>query len=290
MNNLQLRPSERKKAKIKIGLQGPSGSGKTYSALLMAFGLVKDWSKIAVIDTENHSADLYAHLGNYKVLDLRAPYSPERYRKAIEVCESAGMEAIIIDSISHEWEGTGGILEVHGNMTGNSFTNWSKITPRHNAFIQSLLQSPCHIIATIRSKQDYVLSDKNGKMVPEKVGLKGVTREGMDYEFTLVLDLDIKHHATASKDRTMLFMDKPPFMISKDTGEEVRRWCEEGTDVMPINSIDETIESIKSCETLSELNELYRYNEGDAVLLPYFKARKAAILTPKNQLNGQHER
>ena len=99
-------------------------------------------------------------------------------------------------------------------MMGNSFTNWAKVTPRHNNFVQKILQSNSHIIATIRSKQDYVLSEKNGKMVPEKVGLKGVTREGLDYEFTIVLELDLKHQATATKDRTQLFMDKPSFIIT----------------------------------------------------------------------------
>ena len=107
------------------------------------------------------------------------------------------MEVIIIDSISHEWEGKGGILDIHGSMVGNSFTNWAKVTPRHNEFVQKILQSNSHIIATIRSKQDYVLSEKNGKMVPEKVGLKGVTREGLDYEFTLVFDVDIKHQVNS---------------------------------------------------------------------------------------------
>ena len=206
---MELRNAERKQAKIKMGLQAPSGAGKTYSALLLAYGLINDWSRIAVIDTENHSADLYAHLGNYQVLAFEQPFSPERYIQAIEVCEKAGMEVIILDSISHEWEGVGGILDIHGAMMGNSFTNWAKVTPRHNAFVQKLLQSSSHIIATIRSKQDYVLSEKNGKMVPEKIGLKGVTREGLDYEFTIVLELDLKHQATATKDRTQLFMDKP---------------------------------------------------------------------------------
>ena len=83
------------------------------------------------------------------------------------------MEVIIIDSISHEWEGSGGILDIHAGMAGNSFTNWGKLTPRHNAFIQTILQTNKHIIGTIRSKQDYVLNEKNGKQVPEKVGLKG---------------------------------------------------------------------------------------------------------------------
>jgi len=155
---MKLQQAERKQAKIKLGLQGPSGSGKTYSALLLAYGLINDWNKIAIIDTENHSADLYAHLGTYQVLALDKPFTPERYIEAIDVCEQAGMEAIIIDSISHEWEGTGGILETHGAMLGNSFTNWAKVTPRHNDFVQRILQPNCHIIATVRSKQEWVLS------------------------------------------------------------------------------------------------------------------------------------
>jgi len=230
---MDLRKAERTQAKIKLGLQGPSGSGKTYSALLVAFGLVDDWTKVAVIDTENHSADLYAHLGNYNVLSLEKPFNPERYIEAIETCERAGMEVIIIDSISQEWEGSGGILQIHSQMTGNSFTNWNKVTPRHNAFVQKILQSKCHVITTIRSKQDYVLTEKNGKYVPEKVGLKGVTREGMDYELTVVFDLDIKHNATASKDRTGLFMDKPSWVITESTGKRILAWCKAGNTVSP---------------------------------------------------------
>jgi hypothetical protein len=249
---MKLQQAERKQAKIKLGLQSPSGAGKTYSALLLAYGLINDWSKIAVIDTENHSADLYAHLGNYQVLVLDQPFTPERYMEAIEICEKAGIEAIIIDSISHEWEGTGGILDVHGAMIGNSFTNCAKVTPRHNAFIQKILQSPCHIIATIRSKQDYVLSEKNGKMVPEKVGLKGVTREGLDYEFTLVFELDLKHQATATKDRTGLFMDKPSFMISPATGQRILAWCQSG------KTLAEVKVEISQVTTIDQLRDILR--------------------------------
>lgn len=254
---MQLQKASRKRAKIKMALQGPSGSGKTMGALLLAFGLCGDWSKIAVIDTENHSAELYADLGSFYTISLSAPFTPEKYIEAISLCQSTGKEVIILDSCSHEWEGSGGILDIHGNMTGNSFTNWSKLTPRHNGFIQAILQSPCHIIGTIRSKQEYVLQEKNGRMIPEKVGLKAVTREGMDYEFTVVFEIDIKHKVTVSKDRTGLFTDKPEFTISSTTGKLIAEWCSigsESNDVKPSlsNRIDE-------CETIDELLQLYKF-------------------------------
>ena len=223
---MQLRQSSRTQAKIKLALQGCSGGGKTMGALLIAYGITSNWGKIAVIDTESSSADLYAHLGNYQVLSLSEPYTPERYIEAINVCEMAGMEVIIIDSISHCWDY---LLDYHANLQGNSFTNWAKVTPRQNAFVQKILSSPCHIIATMRTKQDYVLNEKNGKFIPEKVGLKAVQRDNLDYEFTVVLDLNIKHQAVASKDRTNLFMGKPEFVITPDTGREILKWCNSAT-------------------------------------------------------------
>ena len=250
---MELRKAHRKQAKIKLALQGSSGTGKTYSALLLASGMAA-WPQIAVIDTENHSADLYAHLGEYNVLQLSKPFSPERYIAAIETCEQAGMEVIIIDSITHEWEGSGGILDIHGNLPGNSFANWAKMTPRHNAFVQKLLESPCHIICTIRTKTDYILAEKNGKMVPEKVGLKGITRDGMDYEFTVVFDLDLKHNAIASKDRTGLFMDRPEKVISREHGIRILQWCNQGTDP----SLEEIIMQVNSATTVDQLRTLYR--------------------------------
>ena len=272
---MELRNAERKQAKIKMGLQAPSGAGKTYSALLLAYGLVNDWGRIAIIDTENHSADLYANLGQYQVLALEQPFSPERYIQAIEVCEKAGIEVIILDSISHEWEGVGGILDIHGAMMGNSFTNWSKVTPRHNSFVQKILQSNSHIIATIRSKQDYVLSEKNGKMVPEKVGMKGVTREGLDYEFTIVLELDLKHQATATKDRTGLFMDKPSFIITPDTGKTIADWCMRG------KTLQELQADIQHADTIEQLRSILRsYPSFRAHLEPLCVRRKEELQSP----------
>jgi hypothetical protein len=182
------------------------------------------------------------------------------------------MEVIVIDSISHEWEGQGGIIDTHSNMVGNSFTNWSRVTPRHNSFVNKMLQSPCHIVSTIRSKQDYVLSERNGKMVPEKVGLKGVTRDGMDYEFTLVLDLDLKHNATTSKDRTNLFSDKAPFIITEATGNAIKDWCNSGIRVSDIE------DQINQCNTIDGLRHiLIKYPEYRKRIEPSVYRRKAQI-------------
>ena len=277
---MELLKAERKQAVIKMGLQGPSGSGKTYSALLLAYGLVKDWDKVAVIDSENHSADLYAHLGDYNVLNIGPPFSPAKYIEAISICEAAGMEVVIIDSISHEWDGAGGILDIHSGMMGNSFTNWSKVTPMHNGFVNKILQSPAHIIATIRSKQDYILSERNGKMVPEKVGLKGVTREGMDYEFTIVLDLDLKHQATASKDRTGLFMDKPQAIITEGTGMIIKEWCMNGVKISDIEI------QIDQCCTIDGLRHiLVKYPEYRTKIEPSIYRRKSQIETLSSVVN-----
>jgi len=272
---MNLRQASRKRVSIKMALQGPSGSGKTYSSLLLAYGLCNDWTKIAVIDSENSSADLYAHLGAYNTVGIRAPFTPEKYMEAIHLCEQAGMEVIIIDSLSHEWEGSGGILDTHSNMAGNSFTNWSKLTPRHQAFIQTILQSTCHVIGTIRSKQDYVLNEKNGKIIPEKVGLKGVTREGMDYEFSLVFDVDIKHHATTSKDRTLLFTDKPEFTITSDTGRMIADWCNSGT---PVVAADVS-KRISETTSIKELLDLYhQYPDFKEVLKPEYEQQKRYLI------------
>jgi hypothetical protein len=283
---MQLRKSERKKARIKMALQGPSGSGKTMSSLLVAYGLCGDWDKIAIIDSENQSADLYAQLGGYNVLGISAPFTPEKYIEAIQLCEKEGMEVIILDSISHEWEGIGGILDIHSNMTGNSFTNWGKLTPRHNAFVQTILQSKAHIIGTIRSKQDYVLTERNGKQVPEKVGLKGVTRDGMDYEFTLVFDLDIKHNAVASKDRTSLFMGKPECRLTIEIGKTILAWCNEGADI----SVDELTYRIGETKSIKELLDLYQtFPQYKQVLKPEYELRKRQILINRevqNDLNN----
>lgn len=266
---MDLRVSSKKQAKIKLALQGCSGSGKTYSSLLLAYGLCKDWTKIAIIDSENGSADLYAHLGQYNVLSLQVDYSPETYIEAIQICENAGMEVIIIDSISQCWDN---LLEYHAVLQGNSFTNWRKITPRFNSFIQKILQSNSHIICTMRSKQDYVLNEKNGKMVPEKVGLKAIMRDGVDYEFTIVFDINMKHHAIVSKDRTNLFTGKPEFVITSATGQIILDWCNDGVNLEMIK------EKIAQAKNIDELTVIYHtYPEWYQQLTSDFMQRKIQL-------------
>ena len=284
---MQLQQASRNKAKIKMALQGPSGSGKTMSAILIAYGLTQAWDTIAIIDTEYSSANLYAHLGNYKVLPLNPPFTPEKYIQAIQLCISSGIKVIILDSLSHEWEGAGGILDMHSNMAGNSFTNWAKLTPRHNALIQEILQIDTHCIATLRTKQDYILVEKNGKNVPEKVGLKSIQRDGTDYEFTLVLDIDIKHNAIASKDRTGLFIDKPQFIPNQNTGIQINEWC---NTVIPIQitplKVSEILEKIDACNTVDALLELYQNTpQHQEQLLPEFTKRRQEILSQTNSHN-----
>ncbi|MFD0964284.1 AAA family ATPase [Pseudofulvibacter geojedonensis] len=275
---MQLRTSERKKAKIKLALQGSAGSGKTYSSLLLAQGLTnKNLSKVAIIDTENGSADLYAHLGEYNVLTLQPPFTPEKYVQAIEVCEKAGMEVIILDSISHCWDE---LLDFHSKLPGNSFTNWNKVTPRQKEFVNKILQSDAHIIATMRTKQDYVLNQKNGKYIPEKVSLKAVQRDGVDYEFTIVFDLDMKHFAVASKDRTNIFSGKPEFIINSATGRKILEWCNSGT------NLQEAREKIKACKDIEELRKLYTQYSNWRELLEYdFKLQKDTINSKEVLLN-----
>jgi len=274
---MELRKTNRSQAKIRLALQGPSGSGKTYSSLLIAHGLCKDWSKIAVIDTENKSADLYAHLGDYNVITLSAPFTPERYAEAIETCENAEMEVIIIDSLSHEWEGDGGILDTHSQMLGNSFTNWSKVTPRHNALVQRMLNSNAHIIATVRSKQEYVLAEKNGKQVPEKVGMKGIQRDGLEYDFTIVFELDITNSATCTKDRTQQFHKIIPYKLDEKIGERIRMWCK----VIKPRDDQYMRDMVNLCKSVEELKTLYKNNKLAKGNEHMFKARAEKLQRQK---------
>lgn len=230
---MQLQQATRKKAFMRLNLSGPSGAGKTMSALRMARGLVGDWAKVAVIDTENGSASLYSHVGPFQTIDLEPPFTPERYIQAIDACLQAGMQCVIIDSSTHEWSGSGGCLESNDKLAaakykGNTWSAWNETTPRHDAFVNKVLQSKCHFITCTRSKMETVMGeDKKVK----KVGMKDMQREGWEYELTVSLSIDRDTHmATPSKDRTNIFEGQQPFVITEQTGELIKQWCESGAE------------------------------------------------------------
>jgi hypothetical protein len=276
---MTLRKASKQKAKIRLGLSAVAGGGKTMSALLIAYGMIGDWNKIAIIDSENGSADLYSHLGEYNVLTIEAPYTPESYIKAIKLCEDTeGIELIIVDSITHEWSGKGGCIEIHSAL-GGRYQDWANVTPRHQKFIDAILSSKCHMITTVRRKTDYEMSkDSNGKMVIEKGGLKEVTREDFEYELTVNLQLSETHLAKASKDRTELFMDKPEFVPTIETGKLLRDWCESGVEPIRFDAEKE----LKNCKNLVDLQAVFlSLSAEDKVKYNDIKDKMKVKLTPK---------
>lgn len=224
--------AEKKRVKLKMAIQGPSGSGKTLGALALAKNLWTD-AKVCVVDTENESASLYADQFDFDTIPLTAPFFTKRYTDCIDAVIKAGYDVLILDSITPQWDGEGGILQRKNEMDmrgGNGYANWLTFTPEHERFKQKIQQSPIHIIATMRSKQEYALqANDKGKTVPVKMGLAPVQRDGFDYEFTLVFDVQQNHFATASKDRTGIFNGLTVNIASPETATSIREWLDRGT-------------------------------------------------------------
>ncbi len=293
---MEIIKASKKKAKIKLSLAGPPGSGKSYSALLLAFGLCNDWSKICVVDTENGSASLYSHLGPFNVIDLKPPYTPDRFIEAIKLAESVS-EVIVLDSAAAEWSGSGGCLEIHEKETAkmkvpNSFMAWATVSRLHHQFIDAILHSGCHVISCLRSKVEYTLTEKNGKQVPVKLGMAPETRNGFEFEVSISLELSQDHFARVSKDRTGLFEGKEPFLITSDTGKLISDWCNEGDDL----EVEVLKSKITSASTVPELLTLFKENPlYQDLLLPLFSKRRSelepnASVTPLSDQNSNgHE-
>jgi hypothetical protein len=226
-----IRQAKRSATKLRLLVSGPSGAGKTWGALQVAKGL---GGRCVVIDTEEGSSDIYDHLHNFDVIDLKPPFTPERYIEAIEAAEQAGYDVIVVDSITHEWSGKGGCLELvdeiaRAQFKSNTWGAYSVITPRHRAFIDAMLRSSAHIIATGRSKTETAQVDDGGRKKVAKLGMKVETRDGVEYEFTTVLDLiHDGHFATASKDRTGIFAGQDPKPITVETGRKLLAWLSGG--------------------------------------------------------------
>lgn len=226
---MPFKKATKKQAKARIGIIGPSGSGKTYTALLIASGLGE---RIAVIDTEHGSASKYADEFDFDVLELDT-FHPQKYIDAIKEAGIAGYDVLIIDSLSHAWAGTEGALELADKNAakygGNKFAAWRDVTPLHNKLVETIITSPCHVIATMRAKMAYIqTTDEKGKTVIKKVGLEPIQRDGMEYEFDIVADMDIDHNFIITKTRCKeldgLVINKP----GRELGEKIRQWLSDG--------------------------------------------------------------
>jgi hypothetical protein len=274
--------AERKKAKLKLNLNGPSGSGKTYSALVMASSLGK---KIAVIDTENESASLYANEFCFDTLPLRPPYNPERFVGAIATAYNMGYEILIIDSVSHEWIGTGGCLEINDEAAkrfkGNTWSAWSETTPKHRKFIDAILQTDMHIITTTRAKTETAVGEK-GKII--KLGMKAEQRDGYEYELTVSLDLLHENKlAIPTKDRTRLF-DPNGEVITAEIGLKLLAWLNDGRSQQEAlqDAFNEALSRIASSNDIAELGIIYtpfRGTDCEAEIAAACRNRKSTILS-----------
>ena len=230
--------ASRKRVYIKIALTGPSGSGKTYSGLQVARGLAGPSGMIGVIDTENGSASLYADTVEFfePSVPVNAPFTVDKYINALGELIEGGCTVILIDSLSHEWSGEGGLLaqkEARDARGGNNFANWAPVTKEHEKFKSAILDSPVHVIGTMRSKQEYAQTGDGGKTKIQKLGAAPIQREGMEYEFSTVFDIAMNHEGAVSKDRTGLF-DGYCGLLGVSQGKALREWLATGGEPVPV--------------------------------------------------------
>ena len=225
---MAFRKAVKHEAKLRLAIAGPSGSGKTYTSLAIATEL---GGKVAFLDTEHGSASKYADLFNFDVMELEAPFHPDRFINAISEAAAAGYSTIVLDSISHAWNGQGGLLELVEDAakrmkTTNSYAAWRDITPIQNRFIEAVVGAPLHIIATMRSKQDYVQEkdDRTGRTSIRKVGMAPIQRDGFEYEFDVFLDMDVQNNAVVSKTRCPALAGKVFSKPGRDIAAIMLEW------------------------------------------------------------------
>lgn len=244
--NMQVETARRERLKVHMLLAGVTNSGKTVSALLIAKGIVAEmypdlqesaqWGLIGVIDTEHRRASLNAQkqvgdtkIGEFHVVNMDAPYTVERYESAFGLLARTGCQVIIVDSITHNWEGLGGILH-KVDQSGGQFSAWGKVKPDLKRFQDLLVSSQMHVISTVRVKQDYVVvANDKGKMAPVKVGLKNITKDDLDYEYAIAFRLEADHIAYPVKDNSDIFTE--PTQLTEEHGKKLYKWAEQGVDV-----------------------------------------------------------
>lgn len=257
MTTLSFSPASKEQAKARIALTGPTGSGKTYTALIVAGGLGK---RVAVIDTERGSASKYADEFTFDTLQLTR-FEPSALIDALAVAAHAGYDALIVDSFSHFWSGTGGILEQVDNAAkrvgaGNSFAGWKEARPMERAMIDAVLAYPGHVIVTMRAKTEYVVdSDERGRKVPRKVGLKPDQRDGIEYEFDIVGELDQENTLVVSKSRAKSLSGMVIHAPDTRFAEVVLEWLDAGR---PAPTVADYVAAASAPEaTYDQLRSLY---------------------------------
>jgi hypothetical protein len=230
---LTVRRAERKQKKFKGAVVGVSGSGKTWTALELATGL-KNGGRILLLDTERSSSTLYADRFDFDVVDL--PDSEVKtYLQGIDLAVKNGYDSLVIDSLSHAWEY---LLEEVENVQKrdrrrNSFTAWAEVTPIYKTLVHKIVTVPIHVVATMRAKSEYVMeeyTDSKGhrREKPVKVGLAPVFRQGGEYEFDLVANIDLEHTLVVEKSRIDFLADKVMSKPTSDVGRQIRDWLESG--------------------------------------------------------------
>lgn len=241
--NIQFTPASNDNPFLRLAIAGPSGSGKTWTALAVARYLGQ---KVALIDTENKSASKYKGIFTFDKFDLPL-HSPANYVACIEAAERAGYDVLIIDSLSHAWTGRGGALEMVDDASAryrnNSWAAWREVTPEHNELVDAMLQADLHIIATMRTRTEWLIDESDGKKTPIKIGLEPVQRKGIEYEFDIIADLDMQHRFIVSKSRCP---DLDRAVIKEPDGLEIAEtvidWLA-ATDVKPTaQSVPERVE------------------------------------------------
>jgi DNA polymerase III delta prime subunit len=272
-SDFEVEIAEREKLKAALAIIGPSGAGKTLGGLILAHGMMKAkypdleddevWLKVGLVDTEHERGKIYVNRSDlgvkkFRYINFTEPYSPARYDMAVKALKKAGAEVVVIDSISHAWEGSGGLLDMQ-QQAGGTFSAWNKIKPHIQSFIKTLTQSDIHVISTIRTKIDYVIETSElGKQQIKKVGLKAIQKDDLEYEFQIVFQTDIDHTTKTSKDNSGMFEGKA-FKISTEMGENIYRWLEEGIDVKEQERIQlqGIIDRIQELRTMNEETEKY---------------------------------
>lgn len=225
---MQFKKATKQQSRLRLSIAGPSGAGKTFTSLKIASEM---GGRIAFIDTERGSASKYSDQFEFDVIELD-DFHPEKYIEAIHAAEKAGYDILIIDSTTHEWNGKNGILELHeaaNQRKRNSFAAWADVTPIHQKFIDAILGCKCHVIATVRSKTEYVQDkDDRGKTEVRKVGMASVQRDGMDYEYDIMMEMNVDHVGVITKTRCAALDGKIYKKPGRELAEVLSAWLSDG--------------------------------------------------------------